>query len=479
MTRRGALLPALIFGFAAATAAPAWAQAPRYGRAALEVGGFAGVLDVKAPDGADFDVDQDVVAGGRLGYVSRAGVFVLAEAAFSPQTLVAASGAATDLDALRVGGQLGYAFQPARAVQLLISAGAGAIRWEPEGFESETDFTATFGGGLRLFLGPAVALRLDVRDHFIPDALAETTEALDLGTLGGDEPTHNLEASAGLSVFVGGERDSDRDGVRDGVDRCPATPLGAPVDARGCPLDRDGDRVADHLDRCPETPAGAVVGEDGCPLDTDGDGVFDGLDGCSGTPPGARVDAQGCPTDADMDGIMDGIDRCPDTPSGATVDGEGCPTDADGDGVLDGLDRCPNTPPGTEVDVEGCSRVEAGIEAGRLVLHDVHFDFGKAEIRPDSRTILDEVGRALLDRPGVRIEIQGHTDAIGSDEANLRLSRRRAEAVRTYLLGAFRQLEPDRLDVRGYGESRPIASNATEEGRAQNRRVEFVIVGED
>jgi len=112
--------------------------------------------------------------------------------------------------------------------------------------------------------------------------------------------------------------------------------------------------------------------------------------------------------------------------------------------------------------------------ATRLVLRGVNFDFNKSDIRPDSRPVLDEAAEILRANPSVRISIEGHTDAIGSDAYNEQLSVRRAEAVFRYLVN--RGVAPERLEVVGYGESRPIADNATEEGRAQNRRVELHIL---
>jgi len=148
--------------------------------------------------------------------------------------------------------------------------------------------------------------------------------------------------------------DSDHDGVYDGIDKCPDTPVGAKVDATGCPIDSDKDGVPDGIDQCPDTPPGATVTATGCPYDSDHDGVLDGIDKCPNTPPGAVVDATGCPIDSDKDGVPDGIDQCPDTPPGAIVDAKGCPLDQDYDGVPDGIDKCPNTPAGTKVDATGC-----------------------------------------------------------------------------------------------------------------------------
>ncbi len=149
-------------------------------------------------------------------------------------------------------------------------------------------------------------------------------------------------------------KDSDGDGVADGLDKCPNTPKGAKVDSKGCPIDSDGDGVADGLDKCPGTPKGVKVGADGCPVDSDKDGVFDGTDQCPDTPAGAKVDAKGCPTDADGDGVADGLDKCPGTPKGVKVNAEGCPIDSDGDGVTDDKDKCSDTPRGSSVDAQGC-----------------------------------------------------------------------------------------------------------------------------
>ena len=219
------------------------------------------------------------------------------------------------------------------------------------------------GAGAKFFMSSRFALRFEARGIYTPS----TTSAFP----GASKSATHLVASAGFSFFQpdtrtkgpAGALDSDRDGVPDKDDACPNTPLGATVDARGCPHDSDGDGVLDGIDQCPNTPAGTKVDDKGCPLaaptavsvlDSDGDGVPDTLDKCPNTPAGAKVDADGCPIDSDHDGVWDGIDKCPDTPVGATVDATGCPHDSDGDGVLDGIDQCPNTPTGTPVDATGC-----------------------------------------------------------------------------------------------------------------------------
>jgi outer membrane protein OmpA-like peptidoglycan-associated protein len=110
----------------------------------------------------------------------------------------------------------------------------------------------------------------------------------------------------------------------------------------------------------------------------------------------------------------------------------------------------------------------------RIVLRGVHFDFNKSDIRSDSRPVLDEAGDVLKENPNVRIAVEGHTDAIGADLYNEKLSVRRAEAVFRYLVN--HGVAPERMEVIGYGKTRPVAENETESGRAQNRRVELHVV---
>ncbi len=225
-------------------------------------------------------------------------------------------------------------------------------------------------------------------------------------------------------------------------------------------LDSDGDGVTDRLDRCPQTPRGVQVDARGCPPDTDGDGVFDYLDKCPGTPQGVRVNAQGCPLDSDGDGVYDYQDKCPRTPRGAPVDRQGCPLDTDGDGVYDYQDKCPGTPKGAQVDARGC-----------WVLTGVRFDSGQWELKPASRSSLDALVRILTQNPALRLEIQGHTDNVGAAAFNQQLSEKRARAVMTYL--TENGIDAKRLSAKGYGLSRPAATNTTARGRAINRRVEL------
>jgi outer membrane protein OmpA-like peptidoglycan-associated protein len=103
----------------------------------------------------------------------------------------------------------------------------------------------------------------------------------------------------------------------------------------------------------------------------------------------------------------------------------------------------------------------------------VFFDFNKASIKSVSFALLNEVAQAMADNPKIKVEIGGHTDSVGNDAFNLKLSQSRAESVRNYLIK--RGISSDRMVPKGYGENVPIADNRTEAGRSQNRRVEFVI----
>jgi len=229
-------------------------------------------------------------------------------------------------------------------------------------------------------------------------------------------------------------------------------------------VDSDGDGVADELDKCPGTPAGTPVDTSGCPLpqDDDGDGVTNDIDKCPGTPAGAKVDASGCELDGDGDGVGDSRDQCPNTPAGAKVDEKGCELDSDGDGIVDSQDKCPDTPKGERVDNTGCPFNK------ELLLQGVKFETNSADLLPESLPVLDNARATLKRYPELKVEVAGHTDSRGSDAYNLQLSGRRAEAVLKYLQDGG---VTNTMSSRGYGERQPIASNNTEEGRLQNRRV--------
>jgi OmpA-OmpF porin, OOP family len=352
-----------------------------------------------------------------------------------------------DVDVRYIGFDVRYHMGINRRIHPYVTAGWASVFHDPAGTGNQrTSYGFEAGGGVMLRLREGrfhrTSLRLDARDVWV-----QFGEPL----INNKERGNNFLVSAMLQFEYGDDwhKDTDGDGVIDRMDDCPDTERGVVVDARGCPIDSDGDGVFDGPDRCAGTPAGAVVDSLGCPIDTDGDGIFDGIDQCPGTPQGAVVDERGCPIDSDGDGVFDGLDECPGTPSAVRVDERGCPT----------------------VD----SEQEAELyEAGRLVVA-LEFDSGKSELKPGSSAQLRVIADAMRKWPDLRIEVGGHTDNRGSEANNVRLSQERADAVKAYLVDTFTWITGERLTAVGYGPARPIADNATEEGRAQNRRVEFEI----
>ncbi len=207
--------------------------------------------------------------------------------------------------------------------------------------------------------------------------------------------------------------------------------------------------------------------------DADGDGVYDEYDRCPGTPPGQRGGGDGCAIpepDSDADGVPDGADACPRTPGGAAVDERGCERDDDSDGVKNSQDRCPETAPGVKVDEDGCEVIAKPV----TIELTVEFDTDQATLRSEVIPEVDEVVAFLRAHPNARVTIEGHTDSRGSEAYNQALSERRAYAVRDYLIRNA-DIAPSRIGAVGFGESRPIASNDTPEGRQRNRRVTAVI----
>lgn len=314
--------------------------------------------------------------------------------------------------------------------------------------------------------------------------------AADINLNSGDTPAFVGPPDLAWWVMLAGggaiiPQDRDNDGIPDKDDACPDEPedLDGFEDEDGCPdLDNDGDGLSDLEDKCPDL-AEDIDGfedNDGCPdLDNDQDGIPDRDDRCPNEPEDfdGDEDDDGCPDlvkDSDGDGVPDDIDRCP--LQAEDVDGfqddDGCPDlDNDLDGIPDADDQCPNAPEtfnGFE-DEDGCPD-EKPIEQ-QFILKGVTFESGSAALTPDSYRVLDEVVRSLMAYPEVRVEIQGYTDSVGKATYNQDLSQRRAESVKQYIVNAG--IDPSRLDSKGFGEENPIADNASAEGRAQNRRIEF------
>ncbi|MFY7989542.1 MAG: OmpA family protein [Fluviicola sp.] len=205
--------------------------------------------------------------------------------------------------------------------------------------------------------------------------------------------------------------------------------------------------------------------------DDDKDGVPNVLDCEPNTPPGAVVDSKGqAMVDSDGDGILDVYDSCP-TEKGL-MSTNGCP-DSDGDGVPDVRDKCPDVP-GISINA-GCPEVaEVTKVIMRRALKNVQFYNNKAVLLESSYGALDDVVKELNDHPEYNLLVEGHTDDVGLETWNMTLSENRANAIEAYLIS--KGIDPIRIITKAYGETRPVASNKTKEGRAQNRRVEFKIV---
>ncbi|MBI3872814.1 MAG: OmpA family protein [candidate division Zixibacteria bacterium] len=264
--------------------------------------------------------------------------------------------------------------------------------------------------------------------------------------------------SLGLTLPLSGPQLSSPRGPKrpqPGSVTAPTKPQVAPAAAPSTsnPGDEDHDGVDDAHDHCPKTPVGAVVDRTGCPLDGDGDGVFDGLDHCPGTLPEdrTRVDSTGC------------VPQLAETTHVAVA-----VADADSDGVNDDRDQCPDTPHGLEVDSTGCL-VMTQLDR-RLILHVVYVP-GTTDPDPQSVRILNDLAIRLRNAPNVHATVAGFTDDIGEAEANRKVSQKRADKVRVYLIG--KGIMARRITAIGRGETGFIADNATALGRRHNRRIEI------
>ncbi len=242
-------------------------------------------------------------------------------------------------------------------------------------------------------------------------------------------------------------------------------------------------RAAEQLSaatRCVPNPAQQPAPATDGP-DADQDGFTDAEDTCptEAEDRDGHLDMDGCPdTDNDGDRVPDSADRCPDQPEDTDgADGDGCPrasSDRDGDGVEDSLDACPDV--AGSIVSKGCLRgkyrgVDVTEDALRLS-EPVAFEGETERLLPESFALLDTVAQILIDNPNMTLEVQGHTDSPGEPDRNQRLSQARAETVTKYLQA--RGVAAARLTAKGYGETRPIESNRTSQGRAINRRVELV-----
>ncbi len=345
------------------------------------------------------------------------------------------------------------------------------------------DFTVPFGAGVRIdlsrqwVLGAEYGLRPVFNDYL--DGIKE----------GGNNTDDDWYSSLGLNLsYRFGQKDTDKDGIIDKKDACPTVPGLAQFN--GCP-DTDGDGIADISDACP-TVAG-LAQFNGCP-DKDGDGIADKDDACPDVAGIAQFN--GCP-DSDGDGIPDKDDACPTVKGIAQfkgcpdTDGDGipdkddaCPTvkgiphfngcpDTDGDGIPDKDDKCP-TIAGTKAN-NGCPEMKQEVvQAINLAVKNIQFETNSDVLRAESVPVVTQLAEILAQYPNYNVNISGHTDSDGNDKANLMLSEKRANKCVEFLTS--KGIAASRLSAKGYGETKPIATNKTKAGKQANRRVEFELV---
>ena len=235
----------------------------------------------------------------------------------------------------------------------------------------------------------------------------------------------------------------------------PAPPPPPPVKKKRPPADRDKDGIPDKVDACPDEPGVASddPAKNGCPLP---------------------------PPDRDGDGIPDSEDACPDVKGVKSTNPteNGCPPDTDGDGIRDDVDACPNEKgvPDTDPSKNGCPKSVRVTDGEIVILDQVQFKTGSAVILPVSDDLLRQVAAVLVEHPEIaKVEVQGHTDNRGGKAYNRKLSQKRADAVKKWLVN-YGQIDGGRLSARGYGPDEPLADNLTPEGRQKNRRVQFKIL---
>jgi outer membrane protein OmpA-like peptidoglycan-associated protein len=333
---------------------------------------------------------------------------------------------------------------PTKTVVPFILGGGGVIGLSSASdvLGNDIDGAVHFGAGLKGYVSKNLALRLEGRGS-VANGYGADTLAL------------HWEGLLGASVVLGRPEppapppDADGDGVNDQNDQCPqlagVPPLGCPPP----PPDEDGDGVPDPDDRCPGVAGVASDNpeKNGCPLP---------------------------PPDADGDGVPDADDKCPSV----IGDGpDGCLQDTDGDHIPNRDDKCadqPETRNGYD-DEDGCpDELPEVVRKFTGAIKGIIFESGKAVIRPESFTTLNEAAKVLAEYQALRVEISGHTDSTGTLERNLVISKERAEAVKLYLTG--RGIAAERIETRGAGPNEPVADNATKTGKALNRRIEFKLI---
>jgi OOP family OmpA-OmpF porin len=260
----------------------------------------------------------------------------------------------------------------------------------------------------------------------------------------------------------------------------PATPNQPPKLFKECGDigDRDGDGVPDDEDKCPDNTAEEIA-----------KGVYDDKDpprNPNNKPPQRPCDKVGCPIDTDGDGVPDYRDDCPDTAaeyvvaapactSHSCVNERGCVADTDNDGIIDCVDKCPNTPPEARpVDGEGCSISKEETISGTFAASAL-FDFDKAVLKAEGQQALSELAQKILASASLdSVKVIGHTDPVGKDAYNQKLSEKRAKAVYNYLIS--QGVPPEKISSEGRGESELLPQEPGEAKKSWHARCRRVQV---
>jgi OOP family OmpA-OmpF porin len=389
-------------------------------------------------DGGD-TLDPTLILGLRVGYnfTKNFGVEALYNYATATEGTYSHL---TDISMHRFGGQALLHFFPDSVFVPYLAAGYSGVKFEGDDVTTKTNGAFDYGFGAKYFVTEDIAVRGDIR-HII--------YKYDSGSI------NDAEFTLGAYFQFGGTK-----------------PVAKAVEPTPEPV-----KVVEAPAPAP-APAPVVVAPVIIPpADSDGDGVINPQDACPTTPKGVAVDSNGCPVDSDKDRVADYLDKCPGTPKGVAVDSNGCPVDSDKDGVVDHLDKCPGTPAGVAVDAKGCTLEAAKKYCDKPSVIAIIFDTNKAVVKAKYYDELDKLGNFLKEFPASKGTIAGYSDAAGKKAANIRLSQKRAESVRTYIINKF-GIDGNRITAKGFGSAKPVASNKTAVGKAKNRRIEALFTCE-
>lgn len=413
-----------------------------------------------------------------------------------------------------------------------------AIRENATVSNAELDDAITYGMAFDIGFGRVRGERRLF--HLVPEVYGATVLGTDMmykedspleGVIGGKffpSESFMIEAGAGAGLVPGfaapdwrlfagiafspkkshtpSEPDTDGDGIPDSQDNCPVDPNADQKDHDGdgigdaCDDDRDGDGIVNDVDNCPDVPNTDQADQDGdgignaCDDDRDGDGIPNAQDNCPDVSNEGQADldkdgiGDACDDDRDGDGVPDAQDNCPDHANAdqKDMDGDGvgdvCDDDRDGDRIPNDRDQCPDEPETYNAfeDEDGCPDKGEDIVVEQCSINlqgaTIEFSTGSDRIRPSSNALLARIAQVLTTRDDIaRIRIEGHTDTTGREAKNQTLSEKRAASVMRHLIDKG-SVNSNRLTSVGYGQSRPIDSNDTNEGRQRNRRVEFNFV---